>query len=71
MNSYHTFKNISPSVYQEIKDLIKLKYTIKVLEKTSPGLKESFDILSESIKVHYYTKGKAKSMYSGFGGPFP
>ena len=58
MNSYHTFKNISPPVYQEIKDLIKLKYTIKILEKTSPGLKESFDISSESIKVHYYTKGK-------------
>ncbi|MDH3488903.1 MAG: hypothetical protein OEL56_00485 [Nitrosopumilus sp.] len=58
MNSYHTFKNISPSVYQEIKDFIKLKYKIKVLEKTSPGLKESFDILSESIKVHYYTKEK-------------
>ena len=58
LNSYHTFKNISPLVYQEIKDFIKLKYRIKVLEKTSPGLKESFDILSESIKAHYYTKGK-------------
>jgi len=58
MNSYHTFKNISPSVYQEIKDFIKLNYEIKILEKTSPGLKESFDILSESIKAHYYTKGK-------------
>ena len=58
MNSYHTFKNISPLVYQEIKDFIKLKYKIRVLEKTSPGLKESFEILSESIKAHYYTKGK-------------
>jgi ribonuclease HIII len=58
LNSYHTFKNISPSVYQEIKDFIKLKYKIRILEKTSPGLKESFNILSESIKAHYYTKGK-------------
>ena len=58
MNSYHTFKNISPSVYQGIKDFIKLKYKIKVLEKTLPGLEESFDISSESIKAHYYTKGK-------------
>ncbi len=58
MNSYHTFKNISPSVYQEIKDFIHLKYNIKVLEKTLPGLKEPFDIPSESIKTHYYTKGK-------------
>jgi len=23
-----------------------------------PGLEESFDILNESIKVHYYAKGK-------------
>ena len=58
LNSHHTFKNISPSVYLEIKDFIKLKYKIRVLEKTSPGLKESFNILSESIKAHYYTKGK-------------
>ena len=58
MNSYHTFKNISPSVYQEIKDFIKLKYKIRILEKFSPGLKESFYITSESIKAHYYTKGK-------------
>ena len=58
LNSYHTFKNISPSAYQEIKDFIKLQYKIKVLEKTSPGLQESFEISSESIKAHYYTKGK-------------
>ena len=58
MKPYHTFKNISPSVYEEIKNFIKLKYKIKVLPKTSPGLKEYFDILYESIKVHYYTNGK-------------
>ena len=58
LNSYHTFKNISPSAYQDIKDFIKLQYKIKVLEKTSPGLRESFEISSESIKAHYYTKGK-------------
>ena len=58
MKPYHTFKNISPSVYEEIKNFIKLKYRIKVLPKTSPGLEEYFDILYESIKVHYYTNGK-------------
>ncbi len=58
MNSYHTFKNISPSVYQEIKDFIRLKHEIQVLEKSSHGLKESFVISSEFIKAHYYTKGK-------------
>jgi len=58
MKPYHTFKNISPSVYEEIKNFIKLKYEIQVSAKTSPGLKESFDILSESIKAHYYKKGK-------------
>lgn len=58
MKSFHTFKNISPSVYQEIKNFINSKYKIKVSEKTLPGLAESFDILFESIKVHYYTKGK-------------
>ena len=58
MKSYHTFKNISFSIYQEIRNFIELKYKINVLEKTSPGLKESFYILDESIKVHYYTKGK-------------
>ena len=58
MKPYHTFKNISPSVYEEIKNFIKLKYRIKVLPKTSPRLKEYFDILYESIKVHYYTNGK-------------
>ena len=58
MKPYHTFKNISPSVYEEIKNFIKLKYRIKVLPKTSPGLKEYFDILYESIKVHYYTNEK-------------
>jgi len=58
LKPYHTFKNISPSVYEEIKNFIKLKYEIQVSAKTSPGLKESFDILSESIKAHYYKKGK-------------
>ena len=58
MKPYHTFNNISSSIYQEIKNFIKLKYKIEVLEKTSPGLEESFDILHESIKVHYYKKGK-------------
>ncbi len=47
-----------PLIYEEIKNFIKSKYKIKILEKTSPGLKESFDILDEAIKVHYYTKGK-------------
>jgi len=58
MKPYHTFEKISHSVYQEIKNFIKLKYKIQVSAKTSPGLEESFDILSESIKAHYYTKGK-------------
>ena len=58
MRPFHTFKNISPSVYQEIKNFINSRYKIKVSEKTLPGLAESFDILFESIKVHYYTKGK-------------
>ena len=58
MRSFHTFKNISPSVYQEIKNFIDSRYKIRVSEKTLPGLAESFDILFESIKVHYYTKGK-------------
>lgn len=58
MKPNHTFEKISRSVYQEIKNFIKLKYKIQVLEKTSPGLEEAFDILYESIKVHYYTKGK-------------
>ena len=58
MRSFHTFKNISPSVYQEIKNFINSRYKIRVSEKTLPGLAESFDILFESIKVHYYTKGK-------------
>jgi len=58
LKPYHTFQNISPSVYEEIKNFIKLKYKIKILPKTSPGLEEYFDILYESIKVHYYTKGK-------------
>lgn len=57
LNSYHTFKNISPSAYREIKDFIKLKYKIKVLIKKSPWHEESFDILDGSIKVHYYKKG--------------
>ena len=58
MRSFHTFKNISPSVYQEIKNFINSRYKIRVSEKTLLGLAESFDILFESIKVHYYTKGK-------------
>lgn len=58
MKPNHTFPNISHSLYQEIKNFIKLRYKIQVLEKTSPGLEESFDILYESIKAHYYTKGK-------------
>ena len=58
MKPNHTFTNISHSVYQEIKDFIRLKYKIQVLEKTSPGLEETFDVLNESIKAHYYTKGK-------------
>jgi len=58
LKSFHTFKNISPSVYEEIKNFIKLRYKIQVLTKTSPGLEEYFDVLDESIKVHYYTNGK-------------
>jgi len=58
LKSYHTFKNISPLVYEEIKNFIKLRFKIQVSAKTSPGLTESFDILDGSIKVHYYTKGK-------------
>jgi len=53
----HTFANISSLVYQKIKNFIKLKYKIQVLAKNSPGLEESFNILDESIKVHYYKKG--------------
>jgi len=58
LKSFHTFKNISPEVYDEIKDFIKSKYQIKVSGKTTPGLQESFDITYESIKAHYYKKGK-------------
>lgn len=58
MQSYHTFKNISPLVYEEIKNFIKSNYKIQISTKKPPGLEESFDILEESIKVHYYTKGK-------------
>lgn len=58
MQPYHTFKNISHSKYEEIKKFIQSKYKIKVLPKKSPGLEEYFDILYESIKVHYYTNGK-------------
>ena len=58
MKAFHTFKNISPEVYEEIKNFIKLKYQIKVSGKTTPGLQESFDIINESIKAHYYKKGK-------------
>lgn len=58
MKPYHTFANVSPSIYEEIKEFIKSKYQIQISDKTLPGLAESFDILNESIKVHYYTKGK-------------
>ncbi len=58
MKPNHTFPDISRSEYQEIKDFINQKYKIQILEKTSSGLEEAFDILNESIKVHYYTKGK-------------
>ena len=58
MKPYHTFENISPAVYEEIKNFIKSKHKIQILEKTLPGLEEAFDVLSEFIKVHYYTKGK-------------
>jgi len=44
-------------MYEEIKKFINLRYKIQVLTKMSPGLEESFDILDESIKVHYYKKG--------------
>ena len=57
MKPHHTFKNIPHIVYQEIKDFIQLNYKIQISAKTSKGLEESFDILSESIKVHYYKKG--------------
>jgi len=57
LKPFHTFRNISPSVYEEIKKFVKLRYEIQVSAKTSPGLEEQFDILNESIKVHY-TKEK-------------
>ena len=57
MKSFHTFKKISPSVYEEIKKFINSSYKIHVLTKKPPGLEESFNILDESIKVHYYKKG--------------
>ncbi len=58
MKPYHTFKNISPQVYEEIKNFITSNYKIQISTKKSPGLEESFNILEESIKVHYYKKGK-------------
>ncbi len=58
MKPNHTFTNISRSVYQEIKDFIEIKYKIQISEKTAPGLEEAFDIVNESIKTHYYKKGK-------------
>jgi len=57
LKSFHTFKKISPSVYEEIKKFINSSYKIHVLTKKPPGLEESFNILDESIKVHYYKKG--------------
>jgi ribonuclease HIII len=44
-------------MYEEIKKNINSRYKIQVLTKKPPGLEESFDILEESIKVHYYKKG--------------
>ena len=58
MKPYHTFKNISPLVYEEIKNFITSNYKIQISTKKSPGLEERFDIVDESIKIHYYTKGK-------------
>jgi len=58
LKSNHTFKNISPSVYEEIKNFIRSDFKIQISTKKPPGLEEHFDILFESIKVHYYTKGK-------------
>ncbi len=58
LKSYHTFKSISPQVYEEIKNFITSNYKIQISTKKSPGLEESFNILEESIKVHYYKKGK-------------
>ena len=57
MKSFHTFKKIPPSVYEEIKKFINLTYKIQFLSKNPPGLQESFNVLEESIKVHYYKKG--------------
>jgi len=58
LKPYHTFKNISPLVYEEIKNFITSNYKIQISTKKSPGLEERFDIVDESIKIHYYTKGK-------------
>ncbi len=44
-------------MYEEIKKNINSSYKIQVLTKKPLGLEESFDILEESIKVHYYKKG--------------
>lgn len=57
MEPHHTFKNISPSVYEEIKKFINSSYKIQVLTKKASWIEETFEILDESIKVHYYTKG--------------
>ena len=57
MKPHHTFKNISPSVYEEIKKFINSSYKIQVLTKKASWIEETFNILDESIKVHYYTKG--------------
>ena len=51
MKPYHTFKSISPQVYEEIKNFITSNYKIQISTKKSPGLEESFNILEESIKV--------------------
>ena len=57
MKPHYTFKNISPLVYEEIKKFINSTYKIQVLTKKASWIEETFDILDESIKVHYYTKG--------------
>jgi len=57
LKPFHTFKKVSSSVYEEIKNFITSSYKIQILENKPKGLEESFNILDESIKVHYYKKG--------------
>ena len=58
MKPYHVFRGISPRTYKEIKDLIRADFEIQVSEGTMPGLEERFEVLGESVKVHYYKTGK-------------